>query len=86
MAGLPYWLRLSSENGFEIDPLTDQSTGIPCPRDNCGPVVYNGNYFARCGWAAEPDRPSSSASAMFNRRLETALADARRKTGKKVRQ
>lgn len=51
-----HFLARASTKGFGVSSF-DRSTGVQCPRIQCSSiVVYNGNYFCPCGWAAPDSR------------------------------
>lgn len=54
-----WWLRRARPAGFDVDLQCDRPAGVRCPRPKCQEViVYNGNYFCRCGWAFPDIRES----------------------------
>lgn len=79
------WLRKASITGFEVNEF-DAKTGITCPRKDCNQkIVYNGNYFCSCGWAAECDKPSCKESRIFNESLIEGLKKLRPELFNRVR-
>lgn len=65
------FLQRATIMGFEIDPNLDTPTGIECPRPDCDKiVVYNGNYFCECGWAAPDWRFTPDEQRYMNRLYE----------------
>jgi hypothetical protein len=56
--GLPWGLWKASAEGFDVDYHIDKPAGVRCPRPDCEEeVVYNGNYFCKCGWALPDVNP-----------------------------
>lgn len=73
MASDKTFLRLASPKGFSVED--GRSTGVPCPRPDCNEiVVYNGNYFCACGWAA-PDFKLTEAQADYMELLHEGLKE-----------
>lgn len=71
-----YFRQRANPQGFAVDPLIDRSTGVECIRGCGNIVVYNGNYFCECGWAAPEYTYCSPPQKKFLDKLIMGLDNA----------